>query len=606
MASKPRPPGEDEWEDEPSSDERMPSEQEDPTEPSVEQDEWFLRMLEEELEDGDEEEGAVDLTGDGDQPKRDPPPGAPAPKLPAEAEGPSGEGGAPGQGPERLAGSTPTLDKVRGGAGGEQPGASRLGQTGTVAGEVASTSAATSSKRVFKRPNRARKRKAVAEAGTPRPPSAAIPSLVMNDCPPVERAASVSDTCPPHPGFLRGLCIRCGELQPAEVAQGGGRDERRSTSLRYIHTDLEVNKEYVRELKHREASRLIAQKKLSLVFDLDHTLLNSSALKDITNADLPLLHEVVSREAKSKNQGPGCTSLFVLHHIQMWTKLRPFYRKLLEECSKLFDMHVYTMGERGYAMEMVRLLDPDKSFFGDHVVSKNDSTSNSVKDLDVLIGSEKSVLILDDSPKVWHRHRANVLEIERYHYFPSSLRHFGMKGKCLLERRNDESPDCGPLSSVLKILKAVHAEYFSRPDPEASDVRELLKRKKRDVLIGCKLCFSRVIPKAEEKQERHPIWRLAEEFGAVCTRFLDSSVTHLVTTSEGTEKSITAAGMGIHVVRPDWVHASAYHFSRAAEERYGIRKEEKKMRTGEAEEAEDVEEGEIVSVDKVAVAAKAN
>ena len=74
MASKPRPPGEDEWEDEPSSDERMPSEQEDPTEPSVEQDEWFLRMLEEELEDGDEEEGAVDLTGDGDQPKRDPPP----------------------------------------------------------------------------------------------------------------------------------------------------------------------------------------------------------------------------------------------------------------------------------------------------------------------------------------------------------------------------------------------------------------------------------------------------------------------------------------------------------------------------------------------------
>ena len=72
-----------------------------------------------------------------------------------------------------------------------------------------------------------------------------------------------SETCPPHPGFLRGLCIRCGELQKHPLDQNNPDSSKRSVSLRYLHSDLEINKEYVRELKEREASRLIAQKKLS-------------------------------------------------------------------------------------------------------------------------------------------------------------------------------------------------------------------------------------------------------------------------------------------------------------------------------------------------------
>ncbi len=306
----------------------------------------------------------------------------------------------------------------------------------------------------FKRPNRKRNRwdaeagasgsgKSTKDSGGPllKGPANVIPSLALSRLASSAVAGPSSGaapgTCPPCPGFLRGLCIRCGKLKPdatlsnAEFARErqaakGGR-EQRSISLRYLHSDLEINKEYVRELKEREAERLIAQKKLSLVFDLDHTLLNSSSLKDITRGDLALLEKVVASETTSGNgDAPATTtaaeggggdcdgrSLFLLSHIQMWTKLRPYYRTLLVEASKLFDMHVYTMGERGYAEEMVKLLDPDGSFFGDHVVSKNDSTSRSVKDLDVLIGSEKSVLILDDSPHVWHKHRANVLEIER-------------------------------------------------------------------------------------------------------------------------------------------------------------------------------------------------
>ena len=217
-----------------------------------------------------------------------------------------------------------------------------------------------------------------------------------------------------------------------------------------------------------------------------------------------------------------------------------------------------------------------------------------MKDLDVLIGSEKSVLILDDSPKVWHRHRANVLEVERYHFFPSSLKHFGIRGKCLLHRKHDEDADCGPLSSVLHMLKEIHQEYFSHENPGQNDVREILKQKKKKVLVGCKICFSRVFPKGEEKPEHHPLWKVAEEFGAICTRFLDDTVSHVVTTSAGTEKAIQAKKMGILVVRPEWLYASVYHFKRSPEKRYNLVGEtDRKTDSQKQKEEGQLEEGEI-------------
>ena len=448
---------------------------------------------------------------------------------------------------------------------------------------IASTSAPEPAKppaRKFKRPTRARKKRdraAVEEEGEIS--KSAIPSLVAT-APLAGTIPRANDTCPPHPGFLRGMCIRCGQLQTQESREQL-KAEGQPLSLKHLHKDLEMNKEYVRELKASENARLIAQKKLSLVFDLDHTLLNSSQLKDIMMCDLKTINAVVAREHdKVGHEGPAGKvadlrpetktgrSLFLLEHIQMWTKLRPYYRELLCECSKLYDMHIYTMGERGYAEEMAKLLDPDKSLFGDNIVSKNDSTKSDTKDLDVLIGNERTVLILDDSPRVWKKCRANVLEVERYHFFPSSLRHFNIRGKCLLDRKNDESSDMGPLASVLSVLREIHKEYFASGHPEHMDVREILRRRKKRVLLGCKICFSRVFPQGETNPENHPLWRLAEEFGAECTRTLDDAVTHLVTTSEGTEKAMRASEMGKHVVRPEWVYHSAWGFKRSPEKRH--------------------------------------
>jgi len=53
---------------------------------------------------------------------------------------------------------------------------------------------------------------------------------------------------------------------------------------------------------------------------------------------------------------------------------------------------------------MVRLIDADGSLGlrgADRVIGKEDSTHTQTKSLDVVLGSEEIVLIVDDSPAVW-------------------------------------------------------------------------------------------------------------------------------------------------------------------------------------------------------------
>lgn len=50
-----------------------------------------------------------------------------------------------------------------------------------------------------------------------------------------------------------------------------------------------------------------------------------------------------------------------------------------------------------------------------------------------LEGREPVVLIVDDSSAVWPHDRRNLFVVERYIYFPSSRKRFGMQGKSLLE-----------------------------------------------------------------------------------------------------------------------------------------------------------------------------
>lgn len=362
--------------------------------------------------------------------------------------------------------------------------------------------------------------------------------------------ASVKDDVCPHPGEIAGMCIRCGQKM----------DSQSGVPFGYIHKDLRLANDEVTRLRDRDLKSLLRRKKLYLVLDLDHTLLNSARFMDIT------VEEEYLRSQTDPLQGALQGSLFRLDSMHMFTKLRPFVHTFLKEASNRFEMYIYTMGERAYALEMAKLLDPGKIYFESRVIAQGDCTQRHQKGLDVVLGQESAVLILDDTEPVWTKHKENLILMERYHFFASSCRQFGFHNcKSLSELKSDESDVDGALATVLEVLKRVHTLFF---DP-------MLKAIRKEVLKGCKVVFTRVFP-THSKAENHPIWKMAEQLGATCSTEVDPFVTHVISADVGTEKSRWAVKEKKFLVNPRWIEAANYLWRRQPEENFPVNEKEVK------------------------------
>ncbi|CAM8985199.1 unnamed protein product [Rhodiola kirilowii] len=66
---------------------------------------------------------------------------------------------------------------------------------------------------------------------------------------------------------------------------------------------------------------------------------------------------------------------------------------------------------------------------------------------------ESSVVILDDTIRVWPHNKLNLIAVERYIYFPYSRREYGLPGPSLLEIDCDERPEDGTLASSLAVIQ---------------------------------------------------------------------------------------------------------------------------------------------------------
>ncbi|KAI5064813.1 hypothetical protein GOP47_0019508 [Adiantum capillus-veneris] len=384
-----------------------------------------------------------------------------------------------------------------------------------------------------------------------------------------------ANRCPPHPGYLHGLCIRCGFLKTLDDII-----DERNVALRYIHAGLEVSNQEADRIRSNELEKILLRKKLYLVLDLDHTLLNSARFIEVTSDEDAYLQAVYMVKESISPELRKETGLYNLHSLQMWTKLRPFVHDFLKEASRLFELHLYTMGERIYAQTIAQILDPLGHLFGSRVISQGESTCRTTKDLDVLLGAESAVIILDDTEAVWPRNKDNLILMERYHFFGSSCKHFGIASASLLEAEKDESEDDGTLANTLKLLRQIHTAFFDGYYQDAKggtqtyegeqDVRKILRTIRSRVLAGCVLVFSRIFPTGLSSPETHPLWRLAESLGAICSNSLNASVTHVVAVDKGTDKARWAQEQNRHLVHPRWVEAALHTWRQPCEEFYSV------------------------------------
>ena len=372
----------------------------------------------------------------------------------------------------------------------------------------------------------------------------------------------------------------------------------------------------------RAVLKLLERRKLALVLDLDHTLLNSCMSTEMDEE--PEASLLKFRLDHEKGLGPEGRTLHFVERLQIWTKLRPGVKKFLRQVASMFEVHVITMGTQSYADEMRQLIDPGRQHIKGSVIGLGQMDEfgelqpADKKRLDgELSGLDSIAVVLDDHVGVWPDHEENLIEIDRYLYFPSALKQFGVwrHGASLLEKKVDEIADRSTLAAAFEVLRRVHQDFFAeraghlalankkakdaamaelargldsesedadneaqekpestelettpgRRDPQVPvTVPEILALEKKKVLAGIGLVFSGVFPLDAPPHEQK-MWRLAEQFGARCETQPGPNTSHVVAKTWGTGKCQWAKENGRHVVSPDWLFCSAFLWSKADE-----------------------------------------
>lgn len=282
-----------------------------------------------------------------------------------------------------------------------------------------------------------------------------------------------------HEVQIQGLCSLCGaDMTEVNWASEEKDTDRAMINMTHDQTGLMVSESVATKAEHDAQKRLLRQRKLSLVVDLDQTIIHACIeptigewQRDPSNPN----HEAV-KDVKSfqlNDDGPrglasGCT---------YYIKLRPGLQEFLEEVSQMYELHVYTMGTRAYALNIARIVDPDRKLFGNRVISRDENGSITSKSLQRLFPvSTNMVVIIDDRADVWPRNRPNLIKVVPYDFFKG----IGDINSSFLPKRADILP-APPRANGALLAANGSGQAASNPngsatrDEKASPLEELAK-----------------------------------------------------------------------------------------------------------------------------------
>lgn len=170
-----------------------------------------------------------------------------------------------------------------------------------------------------------------------------------------------------------------------------------------IHSvpELKVTQELAERLAKADTERLLKDKKLVLLVDLDQTIIHT------TNDNIP-------------------NNLKDVYHFQLYpnspwyhTRLRPGALQFLANMHPSYELHICTFGARNYAHTIAQFLDEDGRFFSQRILSRDECFNlTSKKDnLKALFPcGDAMVCIIDDREDVWNM-ASNLIQVKPYHFF---------------------------------------------------------------------------------------------------------------------------------------------------------------------------------------------
>ncbi|ORX89547.1 hypothetical protein K493DRAFT_67456 [Basidiobolus meristosporus CBS 931.73] len=220
---------------------------------------------------------------------------------------------------------------------------------------------------------------------------------------------SIKEPCS-HGMQFNGLCAYC--AKDLSVPDFGGSDTSRATiNMTHDALGLRVSTEEAERLEKETSSRLLSSRKLSLIVDLDQTIIHAAVdptIEDWMNDENNINHSATNDIAK-----------FVLPDSPTvyYIKLRPGLREFLKEITKIYELHIYTMGTRNYASAVANVIDPDQEFFKERILSRDESGSMTQKTIQRLFPCDTSmVVIIDDRGDVW-QWSPNLIKVSPYDFF---------------------------------------------------------------------------------------------------------------------------------------------------------------------------------------------
>lgn len=171
----------------------------------------------------------------------------------------------------------------------------------------------------------------------------------------------------------------------------------------FVKNFLESSDEANNSLPALISQETSKKKKVTLVLDLDETLVHSTIAQCEGGADFT--YQMLGDKQ--------CTAVYV--------RKRPFLQEFLEKVSEMFEIIIFTASKCVYAGKLLDILDPDKKFFSRRVYRESCTffkDDHYVKDLSVLGIDLAKVFIVDNTPEVFRFQVNNGIPIKSWYNDP--------------------------------------------------------------------------------------------------------------------------------------------------------------------------------------------
>jgi RNA polymerase II subunit A-like phosphatase len=280
----------------------------------------------------------------------------------------------------------------------------------------------------------------------------------------------IEETCP-HSIQFAGLCGMCGkDMTETSWASTSNDTERAKINMIHDQNFLTVSEGEASRAEEELQRRLLKHRKLSLVVDLDQTIIHACIeptvgewQRDPSSPNYDAVKDVKSFQLN--DDGPRGVAQGCWYYI----KMRPGLKEFLSKISEMYELHVYTMGTRAYALNIAKIVDPDKKLFGDRIISRDENGNMTAKSLARLFPVDtKMVVIIDDRADVWPKNRPNLIKVHPYDFFLG----IGDINSSFLPKRED-------LPQTTQSTKKL---ILDKPGDKSSDSPDILASTPGDIL----------------------------------------------------------------------------------------------------------------------------